>query len=222
MALQFALHAIDLRVPKICLLLRSLWTEGATRRDKLFLPHPPARIYQISERLPFMHRQGFEGRQAKELYSAILVVRLGRRPHWGNRLAVAPVKPTRVVIDIETRSTLDLKKVGANVYANDPTTSITHIGFANGAGAQIWRPSIEPIPNVLADALADERITLTAHNAGFERTVLSGPAALTLGLPDTLGALERWDCTAARAAHVGLPRDLASACKALRLPDSEG
>ena len=28
----------------------------------------------------------------------------------------------------------------------------------------------------------------------------------------------RWDCTAARAAQIGLPRDLAGACRALRLP----
>jgi hypothetical protein len=64
--LAFALHAIDLKVPRICLLLRSLWTETAARRDKLFLPHPPARIYQISERLPFMHRAGYEGPKLKK------------------------------------------------------------------------------------------------------------------------------------------------------------
>jgi hypothetical protein len=96
----------------------------------------------------------------------------------------------RTVIDIETRSTADLKRVGTYVYANDPTSSITHIGWKNGADTQVWRPAISPIPNSLADTLADERVTLVAHNTGFERLVMSGPAGHTLGLPSTLGALE--------------------------------
>ena len=38
--------------------------------------------------------------------------------------------PKRIVVDIETRSAADLKKVGAAAYAADPTTSITHLGWS--------------------------------------------------------------------------------------------
>ena len=65
--------------------------------------------------------------------------------------------------------------------------------------------------------LADERIALTAHNAGFERRLLSGPPGLALGLPEALSAPQRWSDTAARAACLGLPRDLQRLCHALKL-----
>src|SRR5690242_18524296 len=124
----------------------------------------------------------------------------------------------RVVVDIETRSVADLKKVGVYHYANHSTTCITHVGYKNGAEVQVWQPARQVIPNALADALANERVRLIAHNAGFERLCLSGPPGQALGLPASLSALERWDCTAARSAQVGLPRDLGGACRALRLP----
>ena len=88
----------------------------------------------------------------------------------------------RAVIDIETRSTADLKKVGTCVYANHPTTSITHIGYRNGHATTVWQPARAPIPNSLADALADDRVTLVAHKAAFERLVLAGPPGRAIGL----------------------------------------
>jgi DNA polymerase bacteriophage-type len=122
----------------------------------------------------------------------------------------------RTVIDIESRSAADLRKIGTFAYAEHPTTAITHV--ATSIGVEVWRPSQSSIPRHLADALADSSTILVAHNFQFERAVMSGPAGRAIGLPDaTLATLERWDCTAARAAHVGLPRDLAGAANALRL-----
>lgn len=137
----------------------------------------------------------------------------------------APSFMRRIVLDIETRSCADLRKVGVYVYAADPSTSITHFGYKIGGEAQVWQPAAEPIPRDLFDALADERVILVAHNSGFERTVLSGRPGHAIGLPDTLGAPERWSCTAARGAACGLPRDLAGMGRALSLSvqkDSDG
>jgi DNA polymerase bacteriophage-type len=131
----------------------------------------------------------------------------------------------RVVIDIETRSSVSVKKVGPLVYADNPATTITHFGWRNGGPAHVWQPMREPAPTELLDALADERITLVAHNVGFERHLLSGPPGRALGLPTSLSALERWSCTQARAARLGLPLALENLCHALRLPvekDAEG
>jgi hypothetical protein len=60
----------------------------------------------------------------------------------------------------------------------------------------------ESAPNELLDALADERITLVAHNVGFERRLLSGPPGRALGLPASLSALERWSDTHKPEQHV--------------------
>src|SRR5690348_139621 len=113
----------------------------------------------------------------------------------------------RVIIDIETRSDADLKKVGIYAYASSRHTSITHIGWKNSAYVQVWQPG-QPMPSALVDALGDETVTLVAHNAGFERLMLSGPPGQAIGVPAIVGLLERWDCTAARGAQAGLPRPL--------------
>ncbi len=131
----------------------------------------------------------------------------------------------RCIIDIETRSAADLKLVGPVIYADHPTTAITHFGWRNGGDAQVWQPMRESAPNELFDLLADERITLSAFNVGFERHLLSGPPGRALNLPASLGALERWTDTQARAARLGLPQRLERLCEALRLPvkkDAEG
>src|SRR3954454_20109111 len=105
---------------------------------------------------------------------------------------------TRLVIDIETRSSADLKKVGSAVYAQEPTTSITHVGYRNGqGGSHVWQPARSPMPSDLADALADDRATLVAHNVSFERAVLSGHAGRAIGIPPSINQLRRWSCTAA-------------------------
>ena len=135
--------------------------------------------------------------------------------------------PMRTIIDIETRSVADLRKCGVYVYAEHPSTDITHVGWKTGDGpAHIWRPlSGASMPFDLYQAFSDPAVTIVAHNAGFERTVLSGPPGRRIGIPAAIRDLARWDCTAARAAHVGLPRALERACAALRLAvqkDKEG
>lgn len=51
LAEAFALRALA-RAPKVALLLRLSWLEGINRRRDIFLPHPPARVWVFSGRLP--------------------------------------------------------------------------------------------------------------------------------------------------------------------------
>ena len=125
-------------------------------------------------------------------------------------------------IDIETRSVMDLRKVGVYVYAQHPTTDITVFCYALGDGpVQTWLPLADWfMPIDLERWLADETIPICAHNAGFERTMLRGPTgAYLLGdrISQALASPERWVCTAARAAWMGLPRSLEGASEALGL-----
>jgi DNA polymerase len=149
-------------------------------------------------------------------------------------------------IDIETRSTVELTKVGVYAYAEHDTTEITMLAYAFGddepaiwypplhtrpAGGPGWTPPDAPargtwgasIPDDLRAAMADPSVLLSAHNAGFERIVMNDEAGRRLGIPHT--PLERWDCTAGRAANMGLPRSLEGASAALGLAaekDAEG
>ena len=137
---------------------------------------------------------------------------------------------TRLHVDLESRSACDLKACGVYIYANHPTTEITHCGWrVDDAPGSMWYPPRstspgQPIPPRLAALLADPTVTIVAHNASFERTMLCGPPGKRLGIVIG-GDLARWDCTASRAAFMGLPRTLEGAAAALGLnvrKDKEG
>jgi DNA polymerase len=124
--------------------------------------------------------------------------------------------------DYETRSTVDLRKTGAHVYAEDPTTDVICAVWilerCDGTLCDpiVWRPG-EPIPNPNEIQIAAEKgFTFAGHNASFEQAIdrhIMGPRYGFPIIPD-----EQIDCTLARAAIMGLPLDLARLCKALRLP----
>jgi hypothetical protein len=62
------------------------------------------------------------------------------------------VTANRLLIDIETRSVADLKKVGIHNYACDPTTSITHVGFTfDGSPIEVWQPRLSKMPGRLRE-----------------------------------------------------------------------
>lgn len=166
-------------------------------------------------------------------------------------------------IDIETRSTVDLRKTGQYVYAESTTTEITTVAWSiDDDPVRVWLPptstwsaealvgllleispgpasTIHPhnpavtngwldvgeMPDMLAMALADPAVQKMAHNASFERILLSSPAGRRIGFPASIGDVKQWDCTAARAACFGLPRTLDGAGAALGLAtrkDSDG
>lgn len=126
----------------------------------------------------------------------------------------------KLYIDLETRSTIDLRTAGQYVYAAHPTTEIIVVCWALDDGpVQTWLPLDESyIPIPLLDGLTGTNKTIIAHNASFERILLSSQAGGKIGIPVvTVNQIYRWNCTAARAAAVGLPRSLEGATNALEL-----
>lgn len=116
--------------------------------------------------------------------------------------------------DCETRSTVDLRKAGVYVYAAHPTTEVLTIGFSLNDNGPVW---FMPGDGSMAEdqfkrALA-QADRVAAHNAGFERRMLTDILAPRFDYP--LVPLQRWDCTAARAAIQALPRSLDGALRAL-------
>lgn len=120
----------------------------------------------------------------------------------------------RLVVDIETTSACDLPSCGAEKYAEDPTTKILCIAWADAdsdSEVKLWHcASGEPISSAFIELLHAE--LLIAHNAAFERAVLSeayGPFS-----PPVLWADSAMLCGAA-----GRPHSLREACYSLCMPD---
>jgi DNA polymerase len=133
----------------------------------------------------------------------------------------------RVNIDVETKSTVDLRKTSAKIYARDPSTDIILVRYCRESEPDKvgeWLCYRDPMPLDLRAYMDDEEITLVAHNAGFEIAILNSPhLRAKYRIPAT--AIERWDDTAARAARMAIPRSLDGSAKALELPvkkDIEG
>jgi DNA polymerase len=137
-----------------------------------------------------------------------------------------------VHLDFETRSQLSVKAVGGWCYSRHPSTSILCAAFAvddevvqlleRGSfeyfsvmgGAQhedLWAAAYEPTT------------TFYAHNSFFEQCIWRNIMVPRYGFPEI--PIERWRCTAAKAASMSLPRDLEGVGMALDLPiqkDKEG
>jgi DNA polymerase bacteriophage-type len=139
--------------------------------------------------------------------------------------ATLPDEPDWLYIDIETRSNVNLITKGVYVYAEDPSTAIILLSWAiNDGPITTWLiMQGEPMPAELIAAILSPRTRFVAHNAGFERVLLTVVARsyLPAAVWNALRIHERWTCTAARAALMGLPRSLDGAAKALHVAVSK-
>lgn len=97
---------------------------------------------------------------------------------------------TRLHLDYETKSELDLTDVGAWLYSKHPSTRVLMISWSFDYGPiQQWdSASGDPIPQELLDALADDEIEKWAFNAAFERLI-------TWHVLGIVGKYSAWFCT---------------------------
>ena len=80
-------------------------------------------------------------------------------------------------LDFETRSRIDLPKVGAHRYAQDESTEALCAAFAvNDEPVQLWLPG-EPVPAEFIEAMREDDWIVAAHNATFERAIMRHVAA---------------------------------------------
>jgi len=115
-------------------------------------------------------------------------------------------------IDIETYSSVELKKAGVYAYTSAPDFEILLFAYALDEEAVeiIDLASGEKLPPEILKALTDESVLKTAFNANFERTCLS------VHLKQPLSP-KAWCCTAVQSAMLGLPLHLAGVAKVLEL-----
>lgn len=124
----------------------------------------------------------------------------------------------QIVLDYETRSEADLKKLGGVEYSKHPSTEIICVGYKIGdAPAKLWLPHQDPMPKDFLKCARDENYIWVAHNALFEQCVTENVLRREFKdfphMPP-----RRWKDTAAKAAACALPRNLEGACLALDLP----
>jgi DNA polymerase len=125
---------------------------------------------------------------------------------------------THLTIDFETRSEIDLKKVGAWIYSIHPSTEVLCMAekVANYP-TKLLTPDdfyIHKFNKSVGSPLA-EYFTIEAHNAGFEFAIWHNIMVPRYGWPKI--PLERWYCSAAKAASHGLPRKLEDAARVMGL-----
>ncbi len=122
---------------------------------------------------------------------------------------------SKLHLDVETYSEIDLRESGAFRYAEDPSTEVLIMAWAIG--------NEEPVAIDMTQADAYERLSpylnrivrgaiVAAHNVSFERVIWE--KVLRRKYPK-LPQPRDWDCTAARARMIAIPGSLDGAAHAL-------
>ena len=129
----------------------------------------------------------------------------------------------RLLIDIETYSSVDITKAGAFKYAEAPDFEILLLAYAwNDDPVRVIDlteaedddcPAAEELQDIVAGLLDPDTVKV-AHNSAFERACLS--RYLRQDLPP-----EEWEDTMILAAMNGLPMSLDAAGAALQLKDQK-
>lgn len=130
-----------------------------------------------------------------------------------------------LILDYESRSEANLKKVGSWEYSCHPTTQILCVAWRLGtreelptAVTKVWSPFIASPYGELIKALCDPEIKVAAHNSLFEESITHNTLPRIINRPELKNIPpERWICTASLAAALALPRSLGGACAALGL-----
>lgn len=122
----------------------------------------------------------------------------------------------RIVIDIETRSDIDITDAGSYRYAMSPEFKILLFGYKidDAPRVVVDLASGESLPLDLIRLLKHpEGVTFVAHNAQFEHWCLR-----KAGIENTI---EAWEDTMIHALYCGYPPSLAALGKALNLPQED-
>ncbi len=145
--------------------------------------------------------------------------------------------------DFETRSELDVRKVGSYAYASHPSTEILCLAYLleGEDEVRLWHPAFTDQTPLVAKTKAEKAIParyllrqpdptdlfkriaagelFEAHNAFFERCVWHFLCAKGMDWPKIKP--EQWRCSAAKAASYALPRKLEKIAKVLGCRDEK-
>lgn len=121
-------------------------------------------------------------------------------------------------IDTETRSMIDLTKVGTHNYARHPSTKLLVASYSFDGGKTIrrWQSWLgRKAPAELTDALHDKDTDIEAWHASFERNIFRDVCGWDI-------PPERYHCTMIRSRSMALPGSLEMCARALEMPVKKG
>lgn len=114
-------------------------------------------------------------------------------------------------LDVESRSTVDLKKTGSYVYFEHPATDLWCVCFAlDDEPVRTWLPG-QPCPEDVAAHIASGGLVY-GHNSAFERQAFRYILAPRYGWPEP--SVTQWRCTMVMAYAMALPGALEDAAPA--------
>ena len=141
---------------------------------------------------------------------------------------------TSLEIDIESFSSVDLKKCGVYKYAESPDFEILLFGVSvNGGEVTVYDlASGNTVPEEIIRALSDDSVIKWAYNASFERVCLS--VWLRRNYPQHFSSYSiegdtvrnyldpsSWRCSLVWGAYIGLPLSLEGIGKVLKLENQK-
>lgn len=126
----------------------------------------------------------------------------------------------KIYLDFETRSMVDIKKVGTVNYSKDATTEVLCCAVSDDRHHPIILNADElKSYNILCAKAQDKNCLFVAHNAFFERCIWENLLVKRYGYPEI--PLNRWRCSMAKASAHGLPKSLEKCAKALELSEQK-
>ena len=143
---------------------------------------------------------------------------------------VIGVTMQKLMIDLETKSDVDITKAGVYRYADSPYFDILLFAYSvdDAPVKVIDLASGESLPDDILHALTDDSVTKHSFNASFERVCLS--VWLKRNYPDIFHSYsipqdsvgnylspDSWHCSMAASAYLGLPLTLAGVGSVLKL-----
>jgi DNA polymerase len=125
-----------------------------------------------------------------------------------------------LIRDFETRATLDLKKVGASIYATHADTDVLCCGYAVDNGpVKLWVRG-DPVPPEWIEASQNREWLAVAFNDNFERLIEAHIMGPRYGWPPI--PIARHRCLMASSLSLALPGKLETVAVALDLTEQKG
>jgi DNA polymerase len=116
-------------------------------------------------------------------------------------------------LDFETRSSVDIREQGLDVYARN--AEVLMLAWAvNDQAPQLWLPHESEMPDQLALLLTRREIVKVAWNSAFERAIFQHVLKMDI-------KLNSWLDPSCMARYAGLPSSLEDVGKALGLPQDK-
>lgn len=119
----------------------------------------------------------------------------------------------QIILDYETRSEADLKRVGAVKYSLHPTTELisAHYKWAGTDFCLRHTPLLgEKFPEDLRILLENPEVEIVSHNAFFEYCITKNVVGIDV-------PAHRWKCTQAKSAAYAIPYSLEEAAIVMQL-----